>query len=280
MAAIRSQTGDHRHTPRLIATDLDGTFLSSDGSVSATNARAVLAAQRAGVPVLFATGRPVRWLDVVADLPGAHPTVIASNGAVLYDLESARVLDRICLPADAVIAAVQRIREAVPGSLFGFETGTRFGYEPAYATWLDDDGNDPAVHRGAAEDIAADGDFVKVLVQHPDLTPDHLLDLVRPVVDGQLTATHSASRGRALVELSALGVSKASMLRRCCTRLGVEAQDVAAFGDMPNDFDMLAWVGQPRVVANAHVALLESGFPRVPANDASGVGQAILGWLG
>ena len=86
--------------PRLIATDLDGTFLSPDGSVSDLNSAAVVAAQRVGIPVLFATGRPVRWLDVIRDLPGAHPTVIASNGAALYDLGAGELIDRICLDPD------------------------------------------------------------------------------------------------------------------------------------------------------------------------------------
>ena len=39
----------------------------------------------------------MRWLGVIADLPGVHPTVIASNGAVLYDLASRQTLDRLCL---------------------------------------------------------------------------------------------------------------------------------------------------------------------------------------
>ncbi|HYI55034.1 MAG TPA: HAD hydrolase family protein, partial [Microlunatus sp.] len=46
----------------MIATDLDGTFLAPDSSVSAENSSAVLAAQEAGITVLFATGRPIRWL--------------------------------------------------------------------------------------------------------------------------------------------------------------------------------------------------------------------------
>jgi len=265
--------------PQLVVTDLDGTFLSPDGTVSGPNREAVLAAQAAGIPVLFATGRPVRWLDVIRNLPGAHPTVIASNGAVLYDLGTRQVLDQICVSGSAALAAVHEIRAAVPGTRFGFDSGIRAGYEPAYTPPGGDDGTDPARYRGTAEEIAATGDFVKLLVQHPELPADQLLDLVRPVVDGRLTATHSAAGGRGLLELSAAGVSKASMLRRCCTQLGVEALAVAAFGDMPNDVDMLSWVGLPRVVANAHPDLLAGDFEVVPDNAASGVGRTILGWL-
>jgi hydroxymethylpyrimidine pyrophosphatase-like HAD family hydrolase len=48
---------------------------------------------------------------------------------------------------------------------------------------------------------------------------------------------------------------------------------------MPNDVSMLSWVGMPRVVANAHPALLALGFPVVPANHDSGVGTTILDWV-
>lgn len=271
--------GASRPLPRLVVTDLDGTFLSPDGSVSEQNAAAVLAAQAAGIPVLFATGRPVRWLDVIRDLPGGHPTVIASNGAALYDLGAGELVDRICIDVEVALAAVVRIRAAVPDAGFAFESGTRFGYEPAYQRWPDDDGTDPALFRGPAEEIAVAEEFVKMLVQSRSTAPDDLLATVRTEVADTLTATHSQARDFGLIEISARGVTKASMLQRYCDRLGIAAGEVAAFGDMPNDVDMLSWAGMPHVVANAHPAVRALGYPVVPANDQSGVGRTILGWL-
>jgi Cof subfamily protein (haloacid dehalogenase superfamily) len=271
--------GRPNKVPALIATDLDGTFLSPDGSVSEENSAAVVAAQAAGIPVLFATGRPVRWLDVIRDLPGAHPTVIASNGAALYDLGAGQLIDRICIDPDTALEAVRRIRAAVPDASFAFESGTRFGYEPAYRRWPEDDGTDPALFRGPAEQIAREEEFVKMLVQSQTVAADDLLRTVQAQVADTLTATHSQTRAFGLVEISAAGVTKATMLRRCCARLGVDPHQVAAFGDMPNDVDMLSWVGMPFVVANAHPALLALDYPVVPANDQSGVGRTIMGWL-
>jgi Cof subfamily protein (haloacid dehalogenase superfamily) len=265
--------------PRLIATDLDGTFLSPDGSVSKLNSAAVAAAQQAGIPVVFATGRPVRWLDVIRDLPGAHPTVIASNGAALYDLGAGELLDRICIDREAALEAVQLVRAAVPGVAFAFESGTRFGYEPAYASWPLDQGSDPAIFSGSAEQIVLEEDFVKILIRHIEIRPDDLLARVRSVLGDLLTATHSASHDIGLVEISAPGVSKASMLERFCARLGIDASDVAAFGDMPNDVAMLSWAGMPHVVSNAHPLLLGGTFTVVPSNHESGVGQTIQAWL-
>jgi Cof subfamily protein (haloacid dehalogenase superfamily) len=280
-----------RPLPRLIVTDLDGTFLSSDGTVSEQNAAAVKAAQRAGITVVFATGRPVRWLEVIRDLPGGHPTVIASNGAVLYDTAAGEFLDRIFLDPALLRDSVRKIRAALPGIAFGFESGTSFAHEanylmsPPVGLFL---ANRQPERRGAdagtdltgdAEDLARGTDFVKMLVQHRGIRPDELLESVRELLGDALTATHSAGRDVGLVEVSAAGVSKASMLRRYCARLGVEARDVAAFGDMPNDVAMLSWAGMPHVVANAHPVLRRGQFPIVPANDESGVGRTIQGWL-
>ena len=274
--------------PRLIVTDLDGTFLSPDGTVSAVNAEAVKAAQAADIPVVFATGRPVRWLEVIADLPGAHPIVIASNGAVLYDQGSEETLRRIALDPAAVRRAIAAIREALPDAALALESGTSFGHDAHYVVMaaLERSMSEVADHGVTTADVdalAAEGGHVKLLVQHPTLASDALLERVRPLLGDQLLATHSGftrpDRGEAgLLEISAGGVNKATMLAYCCEQLGVGAVDVAGFGDMPNDVDMLSWVGLPHVVANAHPALRDR-YPVVPSNAESGVGRTILGWL-
>ena len=265
--------------PRLVVSDLDGTFLSPNGMVSEQNRAAVLAAQSVGIPVLFATGRPVRWLDVVRDLPGRHPTVIASNGAVLYDLGADRLVDRVCVDADVALAAVRRIRTAVPDASFAFESGSRFGYEPAYRTWRTDDGTDPALFTGPAEEIARREDFVKMLVQSRTRTPDQLLDDVVAVVGDTLTVTHSAARDLGLVEVSGPGVSKASMLQRCCATLGIDRADVAAFGDMPNDLEMLRWAGHGVAMGNAHPALLDVADEVTASNAEEGFAGVLERWF-
>src|SRR3954468_9283689 len=168
--------------PQLIVTDLDGTFLSPDGTVSELNRAAVRAAQEVGILVLIATGRPVRWLEVIRDLPGAHPTVIASNGAVLYDLGTRSMVTRLCVDTQVALDAVSRIRVALPAAAFGFESGARFGHEPAYRTWPVDAVPDPAMFTGSAEEILRREPFVKMLVQHRSLSADQLLEEVRRVV--------------------------------------------------------------------------------------------------
>lgn len=265
--------------PALIVSDLDGTFLSPDGTVSPDNAGAVIEAQRAGIPVIFATGRPIRWLEVISDLPGAHPTVIASNGAVLYDLGERRVLRSHTIDRTLAKNAVRLLRRELPGAKFGFESGERFGHEPGYLLHYDVTDDDPALHVGHVDELAGADDHVKILLRHPEQSSDELAATATELIGDVLTVTHSSQPGSRLIEISRLGVSKASTLAEVCAELGIALADVAAFGDMPNDLDLLSVVGRPHAMENSHPLLLKLGITVVPSNAQSGVGQTIRTWL-
>ena len=71
---------------RLSATDLDGTLLRDDQSVSPRTVAALAAAEAAGVEVFFVTGRPARWMDVVSEHVHGHGLAICGNGAAVVDL--------------------------------------------------------------------------------------------------------------------------------------------------------------------------------------------------
>ncbi|EFT14241.1 hypothetical protein HMPREF9622_02729 [Cutibacterium modestum HL037PA3] len=64
----------------LIATDLDGTFLSPDATVSPRNRAAVEAAEAAGIRVVPVTGRAIGGLRIIG--PVFHQHALVCNGAV------------------------------------------------------------------------------------------------------------------------------------------------------------------------------------------------------
>lgn len=85
---------------RLLATDLDGTLLRSDGTVSAHTRAVIGRAAEVGFPVVMVTGRPLRWLPEVAVASGLHGVAVAANGALLYDLDRGEIVDARA-PADS-----------------------------------------------------------------------------------------------------------------------------------------------------------------------------------
>jgi Cof subfamily protein (haloacid dehalogenase superfamily) len=261
--------------PRLIATDLDGTFLRPDGTVSAVNAAAVARAAEVGVPFVIATGRPTRWLNVLDGLATAHPQVIVSNGGAVVDLATRRPLHQFPLDSDVALQLAADLRSAIPGISFGFETGTGFGCEPNSPSRQR---SEPGHHVGELEELVLSlGAVVKLLGFHPEVASEQLTALAAEVVGDRLNLTHaSVSQPYGMIELTAPGVSKASTLELVCAEMGIAASEVAAFGDMPNDREMLTWVGHGYVVANGHHSMKGCGFIEVATNAEDGVGHTVL----
>src|SRR5512147_1448757 len=108
--------------PRLIATDLDGTLLRDDKSVSPRTVAALAAAEDAGVEVFFVTGRPARWMNVVSDHVHGHGLAICGNGAAVVDLHGGPGTHRFVkvreLARENALDAVRLLREAAPGTMF------------------------------------------------------------------------------------------------------------------------------------------------------------------
>jgi hydroxymethylpyrimidine pyrophosphatase-like HAD family hydrolase len=255
--------------PRLIATDLDGTLVRSDRTVSARTLTAVRAAQRAGSVFVMVTARPPRWLHDLSDLVGDHGIAIVANGAILYDvLRRKAIRTRLIDPAVALDVA-QAIRTAIPDVQFAIERPDRYGQEPVYLNrWPTPDNMLVAAVEELLSEPAA-----KLLVRHPSLHSDELLALVAPLVGQRVTASHSGGHG--LVEISASGVSKAAMLADFAADQGISAAETIAFGDSVNDLPMLAWAGTSYGVANAHPEVLAVVDKVCPANDEDGVAAVL-----
>ena len=264
-----------RASPRLIATDLDGTLLRSDGSVSERTAGALAALEAEGVPVVFVTGRPLRWMDVVREHVGAQGLAICSNGAVVVELRAGRIDLARAIPADTALDVVHDLRLALPGVRFAAETAEGFAMEPGYPVRH-------AVPAGTrvevAERLVGDGDAVKLMARQDGADPDALLAAVASVVGDRVEAT--TSEAVPMVEMSAAGVTKATTLALLCERIGVTAGEVVAFGDMPNDLPMLRWAGRSFAVGNSHPALARVVTDRTGSADEDGVALALEAMFG
>jgi Cof subfamily protein (haloacid dehalogenase superfamily) len=254
---------------RLIATDLDGTLLRRDETISARTGAVLKRITAEGGHVALVTGRPLRWLaGVYAQLPVAIPAVCA-NGAVVYDPDSDTAVHTAPLLPRTLAEVCRRLRAEVPDVAFAVEVedGRSMRHEHAYPLrW---DNADPAVRALATTDELFARPAVKLLARAGDRDPDAFAEVVSGCIAGLAEATHSSYSG--LVEISAVGVTKAAGLAWLCERIGVDRAEVLAFGDMPNDLPMLTWAGRSVAVANAHAAVLAVADDVAPSNDEDGV---------
>jgi Cof subfamily protein (haloacid dehalogenase superfamily) len=254
---------------RLVASDLDGTLLLPGETVSERTRAALAAAREAGITVVLVTGRQPRSLAPIAERIGVGGIAICANGALIWDLDTGTMVDSAPLAAEAATRLVHTLREAVPGLLLAVELEERFGREPG---WAEDSS---PVEPGAVEDDALrliTGPVIKLLARHPSLPFPEFSERARRAVGDDAVATWAGLR---LVEISAAGVTKAFALERLCQRLGVDAAEVVAVGDMPNDLAMLRWAGTAVAVANATKEVLEAADQVTASNLEDGVAQLL-----
>ncbi|WP_190134537.1 HAD hydrolase family protein [Streptomyces longispororuber] len=278
-ATARPRTPAHSVPPRLIATDLDGTLLRDDKSVSERTVAALAAAETAGIEVFFVTGRPARWMDVVSDHVHGHGLAICANGAAVVDLHGGPGAHRFAkvraLAAPNALEVVELLRAAAPGTSFAVDRTGGVHHEPHYPPLR----MDPAVSVAPVEKLlagdsgGADQPILKVLAHHPDLTPDAFLALARAAAGDRAEITRSSPT--ALLEISAPGVTKAGTLALCCAERGISPAEVVAFGDMPNDVEMLTWAGSSYAMGNAHPDVIAAASGRTVANNDDGVAVVI-----
>ena len=257
--------------PGLVATDLDGTLVRSDGTVSDYTRHVLDELDVRGVPVVFVTGRPLRWAVDVFQYVGGHGLAVVSNGALVWDV--ARSAIHLHRPIDPGLGleVCRLIRAAVPGSGFAVETVEGIGLEPEFLErHVVPDGS----RRGPIDEIF-DRPAVKLLARHEELPPQEFWDAAEAAVGDRVTITWSSSTS--LLEISAAGVTKASTLALLCADLGVEAADVIAFGDMPNDLPMLGWAGTSYAMADAHPTVTEAADHVAPGHDDDGVARVLAG---
>ena len=252
--------------PSLVATDLDGTIVRSDGTISARTVAAFARVEAAGARFALVTGRPPRVMRGIAATFGQRGTAICSNGALEYDMRTGTVIARHLIEPAALVAAARALRAAIPGIGLAVERADGPAADDVYeaVSW------DTSATLPRPGERALFGEpAAKLLARHLGYSPDDLLALAAPVLDGLVSVTHS--NGKGLVEAAAAGVSKASAVAELAASHGIAADQVLAFGDMPNDLPLLTWAGVSCAVANAHPAVLAAATRVIGGHDDDGV---------
>ncbi|MFC5246186.1 HAD family hydrolase [Streptomyces nigrescens] len=252
---------------KLIATDLDGTLLRSDETVSERTRRALAAATAAGAAHIVVTGRAVPWTRHILDALDYRGLAVCGQGGQVYHAGEHRLLTSVTLDRQLAGLALSKI-EAEVGPLYlaasrdGLEGEVLVG--PGYRV---QEGPLPNVLMDDPGELWA-APINKVYIQHPSLDDDALAQVARQVA-GDLVGVTVAGEG--IVELLPLGLSKATGLSLAARRLGLTAKETLAFGDMPNDIPMFAWAARGVAMANAHDELKAVADEFTASNEHDGV---------
>ncbi|APT93429.1 HAD family hydrolase [Corynebacterium phocae] len=274
-----------RPAPRLIASDIDGTLLDSNHRVSKRTREVLLRAVGAGAHFALSTGRPFRWVAPVLEQLPIRPLCVASNGAVIYDSST----DKVVLAHELAPAELKEIATAAiaafdghGGVSFAAERSAESSQVPVEELYLVDPSySENAIYDGfgvaSREDLLAQP-CVKLMLRNHVLSATQMFELLSAHLDpGMAHITYAIDDG--LLELSSPGVTKAKGVAWLAAHYGVEQEDTIAFGDMPNDVEMLRWAGLGVAMDNATAAVKDAADMVTAANHQAGVAKVLERWF-
>ena len=235
-------------TPKIVALDIDGTLLKwVDGqtedyeTITQPVLDAVHRALDAGAHIVLSSGRSPHGMTRIADLleipreEADRLWVVASNGAVVFRYPPMDVVHEETFDAAPAVAAVL---EHHPHALVAVEERGVGGYRVNRVFPEGEISGEQIiteVHDIVGEPVS------RVIIRDPEATADDFIELAAKL---GLHGTDYVVGWTAWMDLSPVGVSKASGLQHVCDQVGLTADHVLAIGDGRNDIEMLRWAGR------------------------------------
>jgi len=256
---------------KLIALDLDGTLLNSQKTINPRTKQVLAALQAAGHHLVIATGRSTRGSMRYYDELGLDTPMVNFNGAFVHNVRDA-AWGEYHFPLDREVAlrVVEICERFQIGNILAEIRDEYYlrQYDPDLIRFIGD-GHEPL----------AIGPIHEVLPSHPTsllIRPDH--DTRMQELRDHLHNDHAGIVEHRLwgapwnvIEIVKIGVNKATGLQIIADKLGLGREDVIAFGDEDNDFEMIEWAGLGVAMANGNPKLQALADHVTASNDDDGI---------
>ena len=242
--------------PRMILTDLDGTLLRDDKSVSPAAMAALRRASEAGAEAVLATGRFFAGIpQELRDLPFLRYFILM-NGAKIYDRQE----DRTVYRAEISLEEGEKIFDLI---------------QPLDAM-VDCYQNDMGLIEHFREAVRQGGTIQKIqcFFPHLELRPGVMQKLEEQFPHLNLSCSLPAN-----LEINAPGATKGDALTELCRMLDIPVEETAAFGDGTNDLSMIRTAGTGVAMANGDAAVLAAADLTAPTNQEDGVARVLGRWF-
>ena len=253
--------------PELIAFDMDGTLLRSDGSLSPRVRQAVREIKDQGCIIALSTGRPWRAVTETVNSLGVVDYCVCLNGASIHKADG-KLLKLNAMTEEQTRASAQLARKLIP------DVGLAADMADGRHIWDDhfthDFPADFSMIPVRVPDVlsALDGPVLTWLLDCKDLAPMKAIEVMSSQMpDG----TEVRPSGLETPEIVASGVSKGSGLGEIAVTNGIDASKAWVFGDGLNDIEMFLWAGHSVATKNGHPDVLSIAGDIAPSHDEDGV---------
>ncbi|MEP0847685.1 MAG: HAD family hydrolase [Phycisphaerae bacterium] len=269
---------------RLIAIDLDGTLLDSQGGLPARNRTALHRAHEIGLKLVLCTGRSfTETRPVLGEIGLDLDATVTVGGALLSDARTGRTFE--ATPFDSALAAeltrwllddgntVLRIHDAFAAGYDGFAIGGRRRH-PAVDRWIE---KTPCAIREVSGLPFGAPPPLRITVVDEGTRLRELAGQVQSRYDGRVTfnVIEVRSLGFTVLEMFSAPVNKWFGIQKLAARWGIPRGEIAAVGDDVNDLPMIREAGLGAAVGNAGDEVKLAANVVLPRNDDCGVAMLI-----
>lgn len=266
---------------RMLVSDLDGTLLRPDRTLSKRTVAALKRAQAVGHCVLIASGRPPRFIRPLLQQHELDLPFAAYNGAAIFPgPASDEPLWQQPIEAATLHKLIAALRAHDPDLNLRLEAADR-----NYSDRIDE-GMAERIRRGITEPPHQVGPLEAALAAEQLATVKVLVGVGLPHivatiahVEGLRLDVYATTSGEGWLEVMAAGVDKARAAAKWAEREGIAAAQVIACGDQHNDIPMLRWAGLGVAVANAEAEVQAVADHITASNEDDGVAQVIEQFL-
>lgn len=268
---------------KLISLDMDGTLLNSDKVITEKTREALIRAQKKGVKVVLASGRPTAGLMKYAkelQMDRYHGMFISYNGGKAVDVTSGEVLFELAIPNQK---AVELLRSLEPYDVVPFvDDGVRmYVTDPqGFQVQKECNGNNLEIFvvDCVADEVERRGfNPVKILIAAPAEYLDPRISKFQEGFTDDLSFIKSSPY---YLEATMKGIHKAETLDHVAKCMGISREEVMSFGDAENDKTMLQYAGMGIAMGNARDELKAIADDVTLSNDEDGIAASIEKYIG
>ena len=267
---------------KLIATDLDGTFVNDQKQLLDENVQACSECAEKGILIVPATGRTIVGIpEEIRNIPGVH-YAITVNGASVVDLETGEVISSCLLSAETAIRIMELARDSEDDIMYdAYVDGigyTRWEFWDNLSHYVPDKGVHDLV-RKTRKPVSDNIEYIRKNCETVDKINLFFVDekarvRMREVLAKESDILVSSSLSNNL-EINAAGADKGRALLRLAETLGIRREETMAFGDGENDISMIRLAGIGVAMENAEESVKAAADYITVTNNEAGVAAAL-----
>ncbi len=268
---------------KLVATDLDGTFLKDDKSISIADLESLERLGEMGVLRVVATGRSMHKVKDVLPLKTPFDYIVFSSGGGVYDWKNQHLLTSEQFKPETLTELIRHL-VSVDINFYVFDpipNNNRFLYHRGAGKCNEFD-NYLYRHNGDYEKLTPDNlpteaGQIMAIIPHNEMLFDQLKSKILSLITGikVIRTTSPVDPDFIWMEIFPETVSKGHGIRWLCDQLGIDYSATAGIGNDFNDIDMLDFVEHPYILKNSP-PILHKKYTLVEAtNNQNGFSEAL-----